>query len=90
MVIGNAFATGVTVASAVAPCTEKPANEMVWPGATFDVPIVKVADRAPKATLAKVKVEVPEVVSEGSDPNVKPAGNVTVKLDPISSGEPAV
>ena len=90
MVIGNALATGVTVPSAVAPSTEKLANEMVWPGVTLDVATVNMADCAPNATLANVKVEVPEVVSEGIDPNVKPAGNVTVKLDPIGNVKPAV
>ncbi|MGO9010386.1 MAG: hypothetical protein ACLQPN_09810 [Bryobacteraceae bacterium] len=85
IVTGKALATGVTVSRAVAPWTVKLANEMVWPEVKSDVATVNVADCAPTPPLESVNVEVPEVVSEGADPNVNPEGKVTVKLDPIAS-----
>jgi hypothetical protein len=90
MVKGKALATGVTVSRAVAPSRVKVANEIVWPEVKFAVAIVNVADCAPDPPLDNVKVEVPEVVSEGADPNVNPAGKVTTKVDPTVSVEVAV
>lgn len=83
MVRGNALAIGVTVPRAVAPSTVKLWREMVCPEVKFAVAIVNVADCAPMPPLAKVKVEVPEVPNEGVEPNVKPEGKVTIKLDPM-------
>jgi hypothetical protein len=89
MVIGNASATGVTVSRAVAPCTVKLLRKMVCPEVTFAVATVNVADLSPLPPLVKLKVAVPEVPKEG-EPNVKPEGKVTIKLDPIAIVECAV
>jgi hypothetical protein len=68
----------------------KLANEIVWPEDKSDVATVKVADCAPNPPLDNVKVEPPELVSEGTDPNVIPEGKVTLKLDPMVIVEVAV
>jgi hypothetical protein len=83
MVTGKAWATGVTVSRAAAPFTAKLANVMVWPGDRADVSTVNVADGAPTPPADNTKVAVPVVVKEGTDENVNPEGNVTVKLDPF-------
>ena len=90
MVIGNALVSAVRVLRAVAPCTVKVAREMVCPEVRFAVATMNVADCAPKPPLAKVKVEVPVSVNVGVEPNVKPEGKVTTKLDPIVKVEVAV
>jgi hypothetical protein len=90
MVSGKALATGVTVSRAVAPFRLKLANEIVWPEDNADVATVNVADCAPTPPADNAKVEVPDVVSEGTVENVNPAGKVTVKLDPIAIGIVAV
>jgi hypothetical protein len=85
MVTGKAFATGVTVCRAVAPVTEKVASEIVWPGVAAAVAMVNVADRCPIPPLVRLNVAVPEVVSAGVDPKLKPVGSVTTNVDPMAS-----
>ena len=85
MVTGKALATGVTVCRAVAPAAEKVASEIVWPDVTAAVAIVNVADRCPTPPPVRLNVVVPEVVSEGADPKLKPVGSVTTNVDPMAS-----
>lgn len=90
IVSGSALATGVTVWSADAPLISNPAREIVWPEVKSAAATVNVADRSPNPPVDRVKVEEPEVVSAGTDPNSNPEGNVTIKLDPAVMVEVAV
>jgi hypothetical protein len=85
MVTGKALATGVTVCRAVTPAAEKVASEIVWPDVTAAVAMVNVADRCPVPPAVRLNVAVPEVVSEGVDPKLKPVGSVTTNVDPMAS-----